>query len=214
MLTVALTGGIASGKSVVARVFLRHDCALFEADAAARRLMAPGGPAFGPLTSAFGTKILGPDGTIDRAKLAALVFGSAEDRGAVNAIVHPLVAEARRREIRRLEAEGKTKIFVNEAALTIEAGLAGEFDKVVVVWCPPEVQVERLGNRDGISREEALRKIGAQMPSEERLRFADYTIDTSGSFERTIALAEAVYARLLEDFERKRERLSRRKVPS
>jgi dephospho-CoA kinase len=204
MLTVALTGGIAAGKSVVARVLKERGCALYRSDEVAQALIAPGGPASRPLVERFGPGILGADGTIDRKKLGAVVFGREEDRRAVNAIVHPLVAAERRREIGRLEAEGRTKIFVNEAALTIEAGFHDEFDKVVVVWCAPEVQVERLIAREKISRDEARRKIGTQMPAEEKLRYADYIIDASGSIERTIAQTEAVYAKLLEDYARKK----------
>ena len=199
MLTVALTGGIASGKSVVAEVFARHGCALYRADQEARAFLAPGGPAVEPLAAKFGPAILAGDGGIDRPKLAALIFGRESDRRFVDGLIHPLVARARRREIARLAREDRTKIFVSEAALTIEAGLAGEFDKIVVVWCAPEIQVERLMARDAIPREEALRRIGAQMPAEEKLRFADYIIETSGSLERTLAQAEAVFTMLLAD---------------
>jgi dephospho-CoA kinase len=201
MLTVALTGGIAAGKSVVARVFAAQGCALFRADEIARSLMSRDGPAYGPLVARFGPAILGREGAIDRKKLAGVVFGDEEGRRFVNRTVHPLVAEERRREISRLEAEDKTTIFVSEAALTIEAGLQDGFDKIVVVWCPPETQLARLMARDGLRRDEALRRLEAQMPVEEKLRYADYIIDASGSLERTIAQAVAVHAKLLEDYE-------------
>jgi dephospho-CoA kinase len=199
MLTVALTGGIAAGKSVVARVFEARGGVLFRADEVARGLMAPGGPAVRPLVDRFGQDLVGPDGGVDRKKLASIVFGDPAGRTEVNRIVHPLVEKARRAEVVRLEAEGRTDIFVSEAALTIEAGLEKEFDKVVVVWCPAEVQAARLMARDGLGREEALRRIAAQMPAEEKLRYAGYVVDASGSLERTLAQAEAVWAKLLED---------------
>jgi len=199
MLTVALTGGIAAGKSVVARVFEERGGVLFRADEAARSLMAPGGPAYAPLLARFGRSLLDPEGRIDRKKLRAVVFGGEDGRRDVDRIVHPLVAEARRREIARLEAEGKAMIFVSEAALTIEAGLQDDFDKIVVVHCPVEIQLSRLMARDGLDREEALRRLSAQMTNEEKIRYADYIVDASGSLERTIAQAEAVYAKLLED---------------
>ncbi|MBM3295906.1 MAG: dephospho-CoA kinase [Candidatus Aminicenantes bacterium] len=204
MLTVALTGGIASGKSVVARIFEAHGCVLFRADAVAQSLMAPGGPAFGPLVERFGPAVTCRGGGIDRKKLSALVFGDEAARKQVNRIVHPLVEAARRAEVGRLEAEGRTAIFVSEAALTIEAGFHEAFDKIVVVSCPAGLQAARLMSRDGITREEALARLAAQMPVEEKLGYADYVVDASGSLERTIAQAEAVYARLLEDAERKR----------
>ncbi|MBM3311480.1 MAG: dephospho-CoA kinase [Candidatus Aminicenantes bacterium] len=199
MLTVALTGGIAAGKSVVARVFEARGCVLFRADEVARRLIDPGGPAVRPLIERFGQDIAGPDGGVDRQKLAAIVFGDPAGRADVNRVVHPLVEKARRAEVARLEAEGRTEVFVSEAALTIEAGLEKGFDKVVVVWCPADLQIARLMGRDGLGREEACRRMAAQMPSEDKLRYADYVVDASGSLERTLAQAEAVYAKLLED---------------
>jgi dephospho-CoA kinase len=203
MLLVALTGGIAAGKSVVARVFAARGGHVHSADTAARSLMSPGGPAYSPLVERFGRGILHPDGTIDRGALGRLVFGDAEARRFVDSVVHPLVVREMREEADRLEREGRTKVFVSEAALTYEAGLEGQFDRVVVVHCDPEVQVERLMARDGIAREAALARIGAQMPAEEKRRRADYVIDASEALEETLARAEAVFTLLVEEAERK-----------
>lgn len=199
MLRVALTGGIASGKSIVADVFRRRGFVFFSADRAGREVMAPGRPAYAPIAEKFGPAILAADGTIDRAALARILFSDPQARRYVEGIVHPLVLAAMRAEAGRLEKEGRTDVFVSESALTFEAGLAGEFDRIVVVHCAPEIQLERLMARDGLGREEALSRIGVQMPVEEKIRRAHYTIDTSGAVEETIARAEAVAAFLLDE---------------
>lgn len=199
MLRVALTGGIASGKSVVAEVFRRCGFVFFSADRAGRAVMAPDRPAYAPIVERFGPAILAPDKTIDRAALAGILFADPEARRFVERVVHPLVLSALRAEAARLEKDGRTRVFVSESALTFEAGVAGEFDRIVVVYCAPETQIRRLMSRNGISREDALARIGVQMPVEEKIKRAHYTIDASGSLEETIARAEEVAARLLEE---------------
>jgi len=196
MLTVSLTGGIASGKSVVADVLRRRGCHIDKSDDVARELMAPGRPAWQAIVERFGASILAPGRTIDRKKLGAIVFSDAAARSFLDGLVHPLVMGKKRETIARLEAEGRVTIFVSEAALTIEAGFADFFDKVVVAYCPEEVQIERLMDRDGIGREDALRRIQAQMPADEKLEYADYVVDTSGTLEDTIAQAEELYEQL------------------
>lgn len=204
MLLVSLTGGIATGKSVVAAVLGRRGCRVHEADRTARDLERPGGPAWEAIVAHFGRGILGPGGEIDRAKLGALVFADAAEREVLNGIVHPLVFDATRAEAGRLEAEGRTRIFVHEAALTIEAGFAGFYDRIVVTYCPPALQAARLAARDGISAEAARRRLDAQMPAAVKLAYADYVIDSSASLEDTEAQADALYGSLLRD-----ERLKR-----
>lgn len=199
MLLVSLTGGIASGKSVVGEVLHRRGCHVQAADRTARDLQAPGRPAYERIAARFGRGVLAPDGTIDRKALAAIVFGDAREREALNAIIHPLVFAAMRETAALLEAEGRVRIFVNEAALTIEAGFAGYFDKIVVAYCPPDLQMRRLAARDGLSLKDARRRIEAQMPAGEKLDFADYVVDTSGSVEETVARAEALHESLLLD---------------
>jgi len=206
MLIVALTGGIASGKSVVARFLRERGCAAHSADDTAHELLAVGEPAWKAVLSHFGAGILRPDGTIDRRKLGAVVFADEKERLFLNSVLHPLVLEKKREAVARLEKEGRHKIFVSEAALTIESGYASFYDKVVVVFCRPEIQEERLMARDGIGVEEARRKIRAQMSVEDKKRRADYLIDSSGSLAETERNTDSVFRRLVRDQEEKDRR--------
>jgi dephospho-CoA kinase len=203
MLTVALTGGIATGKSVVARILERHGCYIHPADQVAHSLMNPGRPAWQKIVSRFGTHVLNPDRTINRARLGDIVFSSEEERRFLNSLIHPLVLRKKRQVVRRLEKEGRFKIFVSEAALTIEAGFARFFDRVIVVYCNNDIQVRRLMDRDRIRRGQAMKKIRSQMPLPKKRRYADYLIDTSGSLEDTTRQTEEVYLRLLADYRHK-----------
>lgn len=200
MLTVALTGGIAAGKSVVGGVLLRRGCTVDKSDDIARSLLAPGQPAWSKIVERFGPGFLTAGRAIDRKKLGALIFTDAEARRFIDGIVHPLVMAAKKETIARLEREGRVKIFVSEAALTIEAGYAEFFDKVVVVYCPEEIQTERLMARDGLTCEEAGRRIRSQMPGGEKLAYADYVVDTSGTLEETLDQAEELFEELLLDW--------------
>ncbi len=203
MLIAALTGGIAAGKSVVARFLEERGCAVHSADQAAHEVMAPGSGAWERLRAHFGAGILNPDRTIDRRRLGAIVFADEAERRFLNSVVHPLVLEKKKEIIARLEKEGKTKIFVSEAALTIEAGYAGMFDRVIVVYCRPEIQAARLMARDGLDRQAALQKIRAQMPQEEKKKQADYLIDTSNTLADTEIRTEMVFRQLLRDWQEK-----------
>ncbi len=204
MLRVALTGGIACGKSVVSSLFRAKGCAVDNADETARVLMSPGRSAWKKVVARFGRGILAPGRTIDRAELGRIVFADAAARRSLDAIVHPLVLAEQERLARRLERAGRVPIFVSEAALTVEAGYARLFDKVVVVHCRPSVQLRRLMARAGIGRAVARRRVSAQMPLKEKLKHADYAIDTSGSLADTVEQAERIYALLLQDAELKR----------
>lgn len=206
MLTVALTGGIATGKSIVADVFRRRGGYIDSADDTARGLMRPGEPAWEKIVAHFGREILNPDRTIGRKALAGIIFSDSGHRRFLNDLIHPLVFEKRRETVARLEKEGRVKIYISEAALTIEAGYGKFFDKIVVTSCPDVIQVERLMLRDGIGREAAVQKIRAQMPAEEKKTSADYVIDTSGAIEETLAQAERTFTFLLEDYENKKRR--------
>ena len=165
--------------------------------------MAPGRPAWKKVVARFGAGVLRPDGTIDRGRLGRFVFSDPEARRFLDALIHPLVMAGKKRLMARLEREGRTKIFVSEAALTIEAGYARFFDKVVVVHCGDQVQLRRLMARDGIGEAEARGKIGAQMPLAEKLGHADYAVDTSGSLRDTLEQTERLYAALRQDAELK-----------
>jgi dephospho-CoA kinase len=165
--------------------------------------MAPDGPAYAPVVEKFGASILSGNRSagspIDRAALAAILFADPEAKRFVESVVHPLTITAMKTEATRLEAEGKTDVFVAESALTVEAGLVEAFDRIVVVHCDAETQIRRLMARDEIGREAALARIQAQMPVGEKLKFADYAIDASGEMEETIARAEAVASLLLDE---------------
>lgn len=163
--------------------------------------MRPGRAAWKLVVARFGPSVVRPDRTIDRSALGAVVFSDPAARRFLDRLIHPLVAADQARAIRRLEREGRARIFVVEAALTIEAGYAGLFDRVVVVHCRGPEQVRRLRRRDGISRAAALRKIGSQMPLREKLRHADYVVDASGTLEGTVDETERVYAQLMRDAE-------------
>jgi dephospho-CoA kinase len=204
VLRVALTGGIACGKSVVAKILADKGCVVYSADAAAHDLMRPGRAAWKQVVARFGPSILRPDRTIDRSALGAIVFSDPAARGFLDRLIHPLVVADQGQAVRRLEREGRARIFVVEAALTIEAGYAGHFDRIVVVHCGGPEQIRRLRQRDGIGRAAALRKIGSQMPLREKLRHADYTVDTSGTLAATVDETERVYALLVRDAELKR----------
>ncbi len=208
MLIVALTGGIATGKSVVARTLKKKGCYIHAADRIAHRLMRPGQPAWRRIVDHFGASILNPDQTINRSKLGEIVFARRKDRHFLNQLIHPLVLEKKREAIRRLEKTGRYKIFVSEAALTIEAGFASFFDKIVVVTCDPGVQLQRLIQRDRIDRVQALRKIRSQMPGAEKIQHADYIIDTSGSIEETVSQSEKLFLQLMSDYRKKNKAIA------
>jgi len=202
MLIVALTGGIATGKSVVARFLAERGCHIHEADKVAHALMEPDQPAWGKVVDHFGQGILNADRTIDRRRLASIIFTDEKERRFIDELIHPLVLEKMRAAAAALEDEGRIKVFVSEAALTVEAGFARYFDKVVVAWCRPEVQLQRLMDRDRTGTEEALKKIKSQMELEEKKKHADYLIDTSGTLADTERRTEALYQSLLADYQR------------
>jgi len=206
VLTVALTGGIATGKSIVAEVLHERGCHVESADRVARELLDPGRAAWREVVAHFGKSILNPDRTVDRRRLAAIIFAEDKERRCLNHILHPRVMAQKKRTIRGLERLGRSAIFVSEAALTVEAGFADFFDKLIVTDCPRAVQVARLMARDGIGRAQALRRLRAQLPGEARRRLADYLIDTAGPIEQTRKQAAEVYESLRRDLREKTRR--------
>jgi len=205
MLIVALTGGIATGKSVIASTLKKRGCYIHQADCIAHEVMKPGRPVWQEVARHFGSRILNPDGTINRRLLGQIIFSNKVEREFLNRLVHPLVLARKKRAVRRLEKAGRHKIFVSEAALTIESGFLPFFDKVIVADCPKEVQVRRLMDRDGLSLREARKRIHSQMPPLEKLKHADYVVDTSGSLEQTARQAEILYQKLLRDYRNKQK---------
>lgn len=196
MLTVGLTGGIATGKSYVLGVLRELGCEVSDADTLAHQAIEPGKPAHQDIVSEFGRGILNEDGTINRATLGSLVFADAAKRERLNAIVHPRVYEAQADWLAEVAARNPQAIAVLDAALIIETGSYKRFDKVVVVWCEPELQLERLMARNNLSREQAEARIAAQMPSAEKLKFADFAINTSLGFADTRRQTEALHVQL------------------
>jgi dephospho-CoA kinase len=196
MLKVGLTGGIATGKSFVVSVLGELGCEVLDADLTAREVVEPGQPAFNEIIAHFGNEILGQDGKLDRAKLGALVFADAEQREKLNTIVHPRVFESQAHWLAEVAERNPKAIAIVDAALMIETGSYRRFDKLIVVFCEPEIQLERLMARNGLSREEAWARISAQMPSPEKLKYADYTINTSLGFDDTRRQAEVLYHQL------------------
>ena len=197
MLRVGLTGSIGVGKSFVASVFVELGCHVVDADQTAREVVMPGTPGLKALTEAFGEEILNPDGTLDRKQLGALVFNDESQRQRLNHILHPFIIARQDEIMNAWEAEDPDGIGIIDAALMIESGGYKRFDKLIVVHCRPEVQLERLMLRDKLSRDEALRRINSQMPQEEKQKFADYLIDTSDGFELTRARTAEIYQQLI-----------------
>jgi dephospho-CoA kinase len=197
MLRVGLTGSIGVGKSFVATIFIELGCHVLDADVTAREVVMPGTPGLNALTEAFGKEILNTDGTLDRKRLGALVFADENQRQRLNHILHPFIIARQDEIMNAWEAEDPEGIGIIDAALMIESGGYKRFDKLIVVHCRPEVQLERLILRDKLSREEAERRINSQMPQEEKQKFADYLIDTSDGFDLTRARTTEVYNRLI-----------------
>jgi dephospho-CoA kinase len=196
MLRVGLTGSIGVGKTFVASVFIELGCHVLDADLTAREVVMPGTPGLKAITQEFGEEILNTDGTLDRKRLGALVFADENRRQRLNHILHPFIIARQDEILREWEREDPEGIGIVDAALMIESGGYKRFDKLIVVHCRPEVQLERLMLRDKLSREEAERRINSQMPQEEKQKFADYLIDTSDGFDLTRARIVEVYNQL------------------
>ena len=196
MLRVGLTGSIGVGKSFVGSVFVELGCRLLDADATAREVVLPGTAGLAAVVKEFGPEVLQTDGTLDRKQLGAVVFGDEQKRRRLNAILHPRIIEKQDQILQHWESEEPNGIGIVDAALMIESGGYKRFDKLIVVHCRPEVQLERLMLRDGLSCDEAQKRIDSQMPQEEKQRYADYLIDTSDGFELTRQRTKAVYDQL------------------
>lgn len=184
MLRVGLTGGIACGKSVVVSMFRDLDCPVLEADPLVHELLEQGQAVYSEVVQEFGSGILDSAGRVDRAKLGAIVFADSAKRLRLNQIVHPRVLEVTEQWFAALSRAGGPEFAISEAALLVESGFYKRFDRLIVVWCRPEQQFERLLVR-GLSPEQARLRIAAQMPIEEKKRFADHLIDCSQTMEYT-----------------------------
>uniref|UniRef100_UPI0013BE988C dephospho-CoA kinase n=1 Tax=Carboxydothermus ferrireducens TaxID=54265 RepID=UPI0013BE988C len=181
---IGLTGGIASGKSTVSRILQELGFAIIDADRIARDILTPGHPAYQKVIDTFGKNILTEDGQIDRAKLGKIVFGNREKLLVLNSITHPEVLKEIRKKIKELTSSGIDWIVL-DIPLLFEAKMTSLVDEIWVVYVPEEEQLKRLMARNGFSRDEALARIRAQMPLEEKVKLADVVIDNSGSIEST-----------------------------
>ena len=198
MLKVGLTGSIAVGKSFVCGVFSELGAAVLDADQSARDVVAKDTVGLRKIVGEFGPGILKEDGTLDREIMGSIVFADEQKRQLLNSIVHPLVFEKQNRWISEMENKDPNGIAIVDAALMIESGGFRRFDKLIVVWCEPDIQLKRLMLRNNLSESEALARINAQMPQEEKKGFADYLIDTSKGFEESRRQTESVFEELKE----------------
>lgn len=196
MLRVGLTGSIAVGKSFVTSILASLGCHTLDADETAREVVLPGSPGLEAVARAFGRDILNADGALNRRHLGELIFGDDEKRQRLNHILHPFIIARQDEIMREWEREEPQGIGIIDAALMIESGGYRRFDKLIVVHCRPEVQLERLMLRNSLSRDEAQARIDSQMPQAEKQRFADYLIDTSDGFEPTRTRTNEVYNEL------------------
>jgi dephospho-CoA kinase len=208
MLKVGLTGGIASGKSVVGEMFVALGAHLVQADRIAHQLMQPGQPVYNEVVRHFGRGILNPDGSVNRAKLAEATFGTvpqpAEGKPSrieeLNRIVHPAVIRSQEGWMEEMGRQDPHAIAMVEAALILEAHTADRFDRLIVVTCSEEQRVARFAARQKTdleaARKEVTRRMAAQIPDEEKLKAADYVIDNSGSLDQTRKQATEVWQKL------------------
>jgi len=185
MLRVGLTGSIAVGKSYVTSVFAELGCHVLDADQTAREVVLPGSPGLESVAKTFGPEILNPDGTLNRQRLGEIVFADETKRQKLNELLHPFIIARQDEIMRAWEQEDPNGIGIIDAALMIESGGYRRFDKLIVVHCRPEVQLERLMVRSSLARDEAQARIDSQMPQAEKQKYADYLIDTSDGFEIT-----------------------------
>lgn len=203
MLKVGLTGSIAVGKTYVCEVFRELGAFVLDADQTAREVVAPNTNGLRKIVENFGAEILTAYGELNRAKLGAIVFRDEAKRQLLNSIVHPLVIEAQNEWLREKEVENSRAICIIDAALMIESGGYKRFDKLIVVFCEPAIQLKRLMLRNHLTETEAFQRINSQMPQEEKKRYADFLINTTDGFEaakrRTIEVLE--HLRVLNDNE-------------
>ncbi len=192
MRRVALTGGIATGKSYVRRRLEAAGVPTIDADVLAREAVAPGSPALAAIVERFGKDVLDRDGALDRPALGRLVFANPARRRDLEAIVHPVVRAATDAWFERLHETGTAPFAVADIPLLYETGRDADFERVVVTTCPEAMQIARIAARDGLSEAGARARIAAQWPLAEKVRRADYVVDTGGLFEETDRQVDAV----------------------
>jgi len=196
MIVVGLTGGLATGKSSVARLFQDCGAIVIDADVLAREAVEPGRPAWRDIVRVFGKKVLQPDRALDRRTLGRIVFGTRAKLKQLNAIVHPRVAREQNRLTREIASKELDAVIIYDAPVLIEAGAHNRMNKIIVVAADQATQIKRLCNRSHFSRAEALRRIRSQLPLAQKIKLADYVIDGTLSFEQTKNEVQRIYAQL------------------
>ena len=199
MLRVGLTGSIGVGKSFVCGVLVQLGCKVLDADQTAREVVEPGTAGLAAVVESFGDQVLRHDGTLNREKLGTLVFANSEKRLLLNSILHPFIIARQDDQLAKWEREVPDSIGVVDAALMIESGGYKRFDRLIVVHCEPAEQLRRVMNRSHLTREQAEQRINAQLSQEEKMKLADYLIDTTGDFAATRDRTIEVFEKLQTD---------------
>lgn len=195
MIVAGLTGGIACGKSTVSKTLLANGIPVIDADIVARQVVEPGTPGLDKITDHFGKQFLDLDGTLNRTALGLMVFSKPDAMTELNKIMGPLIEEEARIQFNKLSEQGH-RLAVWDAALIVENGNYERYRPLIVVNCPQAVQVERLIKRNGLTEQQAMDRISAQLPASEKVKVADYVIDTSGSIEDSIKQTKAIIKEL------------------
>lgn len=185
MRKVGLTGGIASGKSTVSGMFRDLGVPVIDADVIAREVVAPGSRALGAIVDAFGEEVLTDEKSLNRARLGEIVFSDPAKKKVLERILHPEIIAEQDRRLRDLEREGRTPVAIVDAAVMIESGSWKRFDSIVVVDCDESQQISRLRQRNAMDEEAAVRRVNAQMPLSEKVKYANHVIDNRGSIDDT-----------------------------
>ncbi len=196
MLKVGLTGSIAVGKSFVCDIFRELGVPVLDADKTAREVVEPNTIGWNAIIEHFGTSILRSNKEIDRVKLGSIVFADSAKRELLNSIIHPLVFKSQDAWLKKLELQNIDKFAIIDAALMLESNGYQRFDKIIVVWCEAEIQLERLMRRNNLTRDDALKRINAQFSQDKKKSFADYLINTSEGFEATKQQVNELYKQL------------------
>lgn len=196
MLKIGLTGGIASGKSTVAAMFVELGARLIDTDVIARQVVAPGGPVLQSIVNVFGPEVLDASGELDRRRLREHIFQDHEARNQLNAIVHPAVRSQVQAELESIAQDDPEAVVLVDVPLLFETNAEKLYKAVVVVYVPPQMQVQRLMARDGVSQEAAEQSLEAQIPLEEKRKKAQFVVDNSGSLQETRKQVRAVWQTL------------------
>jgi len=195
MLVVGLTGGMASGKSIVSKILKEIGLPIIDADLIAREIVRPNEAGYREIVDHFGQGLLNPDQTINRRKLAKIIFSDPEERERLNSILHPRIVKEIKIRIEDFKERGERMLII-DAALLIEAGELSLVDKLIVVTVSPKIQVRRLAQRDHLTEKEAREHIATQMPLSEKMKLADYVVNNSGPVRKTIKRVKEIYNQL------------------